>query len=423
MPPKSRPCCSRSTTPFQSYIDKADKAAGIKKQIVAALKKNGYLMKFDKASWANECVFSYPNLDWYSIYLKDPDGNIYWDSEEKERSFKYYFKVEPVGEDFKVVEGTTRKPDEITDDRNCVISANGNCVNPAKLGKEKAVKDSPATLPEITSKLKEIKVGSDPGPSSKKTEKVDRDYFEGMSKEKIVTWMLGNMDVNDIHSCIQRGRLSAADIAAADKIASEYNKESKVENIEEIINTVDQMNRFEIDTLIKKISTEELTKMIKGKDRTEWKKTLVPICRKNGIETAGLSLDRLFGQCVSAESARLKMMLASAIKMSGQRDLSRKLGPVKELTKDALLSNEDNKLVPLEYLGIVQKYFPIIKDLKGTDTGLSGKFPVPEKLGKYYGAINIKFKNLKNLQNEIDKGIVKSAFGKKKFKRAAKEWR
>ena len=63
-------------------------------------------------------MFSYPNSDWYSVYLVDDNGEQYWDTETGNYK-KFYFKinVSPDGKDAGINKSTMRyePPDELLD--------------------------------------------------------------------------------------------------------------------------------------------------------------------------------------------------------------------------------------------------------------------------------------------------------------------
>lgn len=68
--------------------------------------------RFDGHGGASECVFSYPNKDWFGVYLLDSAGNkVEWG----EGYMKYYFKlkVNKLGSDAAVTEGTVDLPDDL----------------------------------------------------------------------------------------------------------------------------------------------------------------------------------------------------------------------------------------------------------------------------------------------------------------------
>ena len=76
MPPRKDPdakmnCSKRSVNPFQTYVNHliTKKPEKIKLLIARALMNDDYLMDFNGQVHANECVFSYPDSNWYSVYL------------------------------------------------------------------------------------------------------------------------------------------------------------------------------------------------------------------------------------------------------------------------------------------------------------------------------------------------------------------
>ena len=75
MPPKS--CRGRDTTNLQEYIN--DPLKEKKSLFVKALHNSKILQKFDGQVGVNECIFSYPESEWYAVYLLDSNGQQIWD--------------------------------------------------------------------------------------------------------------------------------------------------------------------------------------------------------------------------------------------------------------------------------------------------------------------------------------------------------
>ena len=66
-------CSKRSVNPFQTYVNHliTKKPEKIKLLLARALMNDDSLMDFNGQIHANECVFSYPYSNWYSVYLID----------------------------------------------------------------------------------------------------------------------------------------------------------------------------------------------------------------------------------------------------------------------------------------------------------------------------------------------------------------
>lgn len=265
-------CGERSVFKFQKFINIINSnPAGINIYLARALLNDDLLDSFDGQPNASECVFSYPNSDWYSVYIIDEDGNKQWNPEEGYPQL--YFKVEIIndGTDAKIIDETFERPDELYDAygreiENCRVTQSRGCGNPegytaraatapragrvvaspsaspsssrVKAGRVVAspaatpragrvvparAAEVPRVSPALRAELEELSVGAGAersAPSGPKG-KISREYFEQLkSKELIVNWMIENMTREDLVKCIQKGAVSAADLASAERLAS-----------------------------------------------------------------------------------------------------------------------------------------------------------------------------------------------------------
>lgn len=87
--------------------------------IARALYNNDQLHLFDDQPLASECVFAYPNSDWFGVYLVDSKGERYWDDSVGAVKFYFKLKISPDGTDAAIIQDTFDLPDELKD-------ANGN---------------------------------------------------------------------------------------------------------------------------------------------------------------------------------------------------------------------------------------------------------------------------------------------------------
>ena len=447
MPPK--PCSARSTTALQDYINQLDKKqeTKLRSQFAKALQSIGYLGKFDKNIFgANECMFSYPPPfdKWYSIYLKDDDGNQYWDYSGT-KATKLYFEIDVSDTDPKITNMSITAPADMKDDRNCMMSSNGKCVGPPKEAKEpkikeptiKAVKESKPVKSSSEDKasadilrvIEPMNVGT---ASSTRKKQEPRQFFENMEdKTLIVSWMLKNMNLDDIHTCIKRGGLSQEDIQRANAIRSESSQSSG--GVDNLVESVKQMSISDVKEASQLVSAEELRKKITG-EPAERRKKLVSICKKNNIDPTGMTLSKMLGKCIAAEAIRIRNVIKENLMTYTRRKqalaqpqgrVEPKAEPRARVSKDEILANTPGDFVSVEYFKEIVKYFPQIKGLTINGDKLNGAFPVPGKK-TFYKAIDIKYKNLISLESEIQSGKI-LAFGKRKinsyqqkFKMAAK---
>jgi len=307
---KKTPCSKKSTT----------KLATGRTASVLLLKealKNTYVSEdenspsyydyFKNLDWANECVFSYPDSDWVGIYLKDPDGNIYW-SKKADGTVdfeKLYFQIELDADgDPEIVNFQKNIPKELESKQSCAV-VEGKCVettimgnvidnvskgvsNISKMAKtavSKARKVIPSEFPEIMTQAnnqvnnqantqantqrnsKKEKVSMDD--SSK--QKLTREEFEKMgSKEAIINWMIENMDPVDILSCLQKDE----PVELQENVAS-------TSNIQELAGSMDKL---EIQDIIQEVSFNDLIDQINEIQDLETRYSrIIEICSTSGI--------------------------------------------------------------------------------------------------------------------------------------------
>jgi hypothetical protein len=329
------PCNKRSGRNFQKFVDMIKKnPAKIDILLARALLNDDYLDSFDGQIGASECIFSYPNSDWFGVYMLDEDGNKSWNTEEGDH-LKLYFKlrINREGTDAKIIDDTFELPDELKDSdgneiENCVLRGT-KCGDP-DLMRAKPTKGSTGTtstrkaatkqpevfVPDIPSQvspvlleqLETLNLGgggasssrSGPSSSKKAPSKITRDYFEQLeSKELITDYMVNNMDTQDLIRCVKRGNLSKNDLEEVEKIASMRVPES--EEFEELgeleeglsgltlgdIETAEMARNIpesELTRMLKKVTKESISELINGiSNKTEKKKQLVFLCNRAGI--------------------------------------------------------------------------------------------------------------------------------------------
>jgi hypothetical protein len=247
MPPKKNSCNDRNKVLFNklaAQFAKHKNPEKINNLLARALARDDELALFASHATANECIFSYPDSDWFSIYLVGPDGKAYY-TENGQRVERVYFKLDynPDGTDAAIGERTIVAPAEVAGKENCVITAGGNCGNPASYARAKKEpspsasakpkaaakktttgegpsasqplpepaggrKESSETRAETLARVQAVQVGA--GSGDQPQAKIERTYFENLgSKELIIDWMIKNMKHADIIQCIKRSSLSA----------------------------------------------------------------------------------------------------------------------------------------------------------------------------------------------------------------------
>jgi len=366
--PSGPPCKGRSVKKLQSFMRYiGNDTSKINILLARALLNDDMLDSFDGYPHASECAFSYPDSDWYSVYLLDEDGNKVWDPEAGHA--KLYFKIDVDGSDARIDEDsmTNDVPDELIDPntgeemQNCVVSGS-SCTGtrpkvkaaaavskpsasrpvgrPSVVAKKAAASPVPVLVsPDILSGLETLTVAPAAGPSrtsAKGPEKITRDYFEEMkSKEVIVDWMVKNMSRADLVKCVEKGAVSESDIAQASALAesepvmsgSGAGPSGSVPDV--VLQAAETMPVSEFKKMLKKATKESIKESL-PKDPTAKKNAIVDLCTRSGV--AGYSvrenkkgnmkiydpddepidesdINDLLDTCAQSESVRLKAVI------------------------------------------------------------------------------------------------------------------
>ena len=445
-------CSKRSVNPFQTYVNHliTKKPEKIKLLLARALMNDDFLMDFNGQIHANECVFSYPDSNWYSVYLIDSNGQKYWGSKGAQKFyFQMEFKLNDIGVpiDAFPINGTFETPAELivngSEIKNCIVKDNGRCANPeSKKKKKKSTSidegeyednSSDETSEEILQTL------SGAGVSAPNKQKMPRDYFESLgSKSMIIDWMINNMKPAEIFKCIQHSSLSADDIKQAQSLLQtmpETGKpESKGASQEEIKSVIDSFSPSEVNSMIKTITKEELiaaVSKIKNADRK--KQGIIGLCKRAGIKKYSLEtnaktgklrivdsdgdiiddIGEILDECAEKEAYRLKKILK--IKSISQ-DVKKG-----KFSKYDLINYKGGKVrLPYSLMASIQRHFPLIKDFENRNGELFAKIPSEREDGilYYYKLDDVVGNDLQKLDNKMKQGTV--SFGKRKNKRKSK---
>ena len=287
MPPKS--CRGRDTTNLQEYIN--DPLKEKKSLFIKALYNDRFLQKFDGQVSVNECIFSYPDSDWYSVYLLDPEGNKMWDPKSGEVQYYFTLRISPSGKEAVTQNGTTDiNLTDLVGKTNCVVNGNGNCALPSKkeVTKERPKKavpslrqgpsDKEAVDASVVERLQMLSLsGQEPSKGSKET--APREYFEQMkNKMLIVQWMIDNMHTEDIVECIKRGSLSPDDVRRAESVSktAPERDEEKIAEIASLIPTAD------VRKMLTKITKEDIIANLKKEYPTNRIDGIIALCAQAG---------------------------------------------------------------------------------------------------------------------------------------------
>jgi hypothetical protein len=335
-----KPCVNRDTTLFAKFLDQDPN--NIHLLIAKALFNNGkndpeknllewFRLEEDNPH-GNECVFSYPDSDWYSVYLKTQNGDIVWTIDEKTGEIehpKFYFKINisSDGKDAEITEATFNVPRGLKTKQNCQI-INGVCSDPVQISisrrniteaqrKAKELEESPkiprgrppkkipepgerrfeSVNPDMLAQLTSLTARDSSKASTSGTKrapggKVSRDYFEKMqSKSQIVDWMIANLDRNHLVACIQKHsgavNFNPAELSNIDLLANLPNNEEQV--------TIDDLPTEAVRTLgfrkatgiLKKWSyasiKKDLMESLTGLEPGPKNEAIVDFCVRSGI--------------------------------------------------------------------------------------------------------------------------------------------
>jgi len=311
---KKVPCSKKSTTKLATGRTASVlllKEALKNTYVSEAENSPSYYDYFKNLDWANECVFSYPDSDWVGIYLKDPDGNIYW-SKKADGTVdfeKLYFQIQLDSDgDPEIVNFKKTIPKELESKQSCAV-VEGKCVetsimgnivdnvskgvsNISKIAKtavSKARKVIPSEFPEIMTqpnnqvnnnqniqKKEKVSILDD---SSK--QKLTREEFEKMgSKEAIINWMIENMDPVDILSCLQKDE----PIELEENIASTSGSNNNITKNSNIQELAGNMDKLEIQDIIQEVSFNDLIDQINEIQDLEARSSrIIEICTTSGI--------------------------------------------------------------------------------------------------------------------------------------------
>jgi len=418
-----KPCGNRDTKLFVEFLK--EDPANIHLLIARALLKDEKLDWFELEAdepHGNECVFSYPGSDWYSVYLKTPNGDIVWEMDDEGNVLhpKFYFKIEisPDGSDAKIIESTFKPPPGLKTKKNCQV-INGECVDPpepvprapkkeqteiteqegppsepkrrGRPPKPKAVVESQglpqpdvALSPEMIAQLTSLKVGTPSGGAStsgtKGVGKVSRDYFEQMkTKEKLVDWMIDNLDRTQLLSCIMKnssGQFNAEELSNAEMLANmpmpsyEGTQQVSQEEVPALV-AASQLNPQQVTKMLTKISfgsiKKDLMDSINGLQGLPKKQAIVDFCVRSGINNfrAGLNkkgIPRIFDSddepideslivkkvvdfCVRGEVYRLRKKIAEGLQtLASTRQQEVQAAPVELVSEQASVNNYESKI-------------------------------------------------------------------------------
>jgi hypothetical protein len=353
------PCRNRSTAKFYKFIGKDPSRINV--LLARALLHDDLLDFFDGSQEsASECVFSYPDSDWYSVYLIDADGNKIWDPEEGHMKLYFKINIDEATDPYIIEETMTNDiPPELIDPvtgmelENCKLSGSSCTGNrpkapaapkPAATPRGRpssAASVPPLVSPSILAGLQNLTISEGAGPSrpSKGPEKITRDFFESMkSKDVIVDWMIKNMDRRDLLKCVEKGALSAAEVSEAETLAD---VEPSAGVTTEMVAAAEGMSESKFKELLKKAAKDAIKESL-PKDSDSRKQAVIDLCTRAGITGYSImknkkgflkimdpdeepveeaDINSLIDQCATSESARLKAVIDKLRKRYGRSEI------------------------------------------------------------------------------------------------------
>jgi hypothetical protein len=444
-PGEKMDCSKRSVTPFQTYVNHliTKKPEKIKMLLARALMNEDSLMDFNGQVHANECVFSYPDSNWYSVYLINRQGEIYYgESGAKKFYFQMDFRTNDEGVviDAEIINGTTTTPEELmingSEMKNCVIKESGKCGNPESKKKKKksgaTVQEEDYTEGETPEEILQS-LSTVPLTAGAK-QKMPRDYFESLgSKSLIIDWMIANMKPNEIFKCIQKGSLSAQDLQQAESLllgggAGPSGTDTVTQ--QEIESVINSFTPTEIQGMIKTVTKAELEAAINRITNRERKKdAIVSLCRRAGVKGYNFKVNakgailitdsdgdiidtgEVIEKCAAREEYRIKKLL--------------KIQSISQDVKQGKLSMESlinyrggNTPLPYTLKASVQKNFPSIRKYENREGLLYASIPGgTDEDGDlfYYKVDDLLGRDLTKVYKLMQQGTVN--FGSKRGKR------
>jgi hypothetical protein len=441
-------CSRRSVNPFQTYVNHliTKKPEKISLLLARALMNDDALMDFNGKIHANECVFSYPNSNWYSVYLLDDNGKMFWGNKGAQ---KFYFQMEfkineqGVPVDAFPLNGTFEVPDELkingVEMKNCVIK-NGKCANPepSVKKKKKTIKeeDYEEEQEETSQQILESLKGT-PATATGAKQKMPRDYFEKLgSKALIIDWMIANMKPDEIFKCIQSGSLSSDDVKQAKSIlesgpAATSSAEAGPSGIteQEIKELMGTHTPAQIQNIVRTLTKQDLVKAISRiKDPSRKRNQIISVCRRAGITKYSLKvspkgkativddegevvddISEIIDECATKEAFRIRRLL--------------KLKSISQDIKQGGLSKQDlmdyrggNVRIPYSLMASVKRHFPLIRKYENRNGDLFASIPSEiDEDGQvsYFVVDDLLGKDLKKLDKKMQ-AAGGNSFGKKR---------
>lgn len=268
-------CRGRDTSHLQKYAMDDTLPKGF---LANMLKKSGLLEAFESEPDVNECEYSFPGSDWFAVYLKDANGDYFYDNNDNPQTGKFYFQINMINgiPNLDRSSGTFQIPDELKNKSPCTISEVGNCVNPKepkktkepKEPKVKAVKAVKAVNQNVVNiadsvlspALEALQLDSQPEQSSSSKNTMSREDAEKMDKKTMIDWMSKNMYSKDVLKCIRSGAISKQDTAELDEFEGDISIATNQDEDADAINKAKEIGLKQTEEAVIGLAKEELIK-------------------------------------------------------------------------------------------------------------------------------------------------------------------
>ena len=421
-------CSRRSVTPFQTYVNHliTKKPEKIKALLARALLNEGYLEDFNGQVHANECVFSYPDSNWYAVYLINRKTGESYFGEDGARKFYFQmdFKIDDDGVpvDATPVNGTLETPDELmvggVEIKNCIVK-NGKCANPeSKKKKKKTVSVEDYEEPEEGETPEEIleSLQQQTGKTGTK-QKMPRTYFESLrSKNLIIEWMIANMKPDEIMKCIQRGSLTAEEMQQAESILDSRPSGSDVEEIQAL---KESFSPAQINKMIKTVTKNQLVNAMKNiTDANRRRKIIISTCNRAGVKKYSLQTNSKGKFVIVDQDGDTVDDINEVIETCAEKEAFRirKLLKLKSISQDFKTGNNSKaqliaygkKPLPYFLIASVKRHFPLIRKYTNNSGELYASIPggVDED-GEiyYYKVADVTGNDLAKLDKLMQQGV------------------
>ena len=359
-------CGGRDITPLQNYANDLNLPRGF---LANLLHESEYLEEYQVIPNLNECELTFPNSDWFGVYITDLQGNgKYWfDANGNEVPFVYYFKVIEGPDGYPKINfatATFKKPPELENARPCVIR-DGGCYTPgperkgtrgspggsaassatstpAKKTKKAAAAASPAAAPVVSIPSDSLQAAMEalqlePKEAAPVGSKLPRDEAEKLDRKMMIDWMSTNMDPRDVLGCLESGALSAQDQAKIAQLREDIGAgvapggggvEEAAVRAMQVLPSAQTLKMFK--AISKKELMAELNAISNMNDR---KQGIVQLCQRAGLhyQLDNSKIPKIIGpggttvrpeiameECARAEARRAHEILAGKVQTAGR---------------------------------------------------------------------------------------------------------